>query len=170
MNIRLLALLGICILMGKTIGEPLRNSIGMSFIRIEPGEYVRGFQHEKGRERQFDRAHPYSNQQNMRREKPAHRVAITQAFYIGQTEVTVGQFRRFVEETRYITEAEQNNGAMGYFPDEEDYVDRFHPEASINWDTPGFPQTDDHPVVCISWRDAQAFCRWLTDQEGVVYQ
>jgi len=170
MNVRLLTWLGICFLMGNAIGEPQRNSIGMPFIRIEPGEYVRGFQHENGRERQFDRSHPHSNRQNMRHEKPAHRVAITQAFDIGQTEVTVGQFRRFVEATQYITEAEQHKGAMGYFPEEKDYVDRFHSDASINWKTPGFPQSEEHPVVCVTWRDALAFCKWLTDQEGVAYQ
>jgi formylglycine-generating enzyme required for sulfatase activity len=35
-----------------------------------------------------------------------------------------------------------------------------------NWRTPGFEQSDDHPVVCISWNDAVALCEWLTKQVG----
>ena len=41
-------------------------------------------------------------------EKPAHRVRITRGFYLGKYEVTVGQFRRFVEAIGYQTEAEKD--------------------------------------------------------------
>jgi len=33
------------------------------------------------------------------------------------------------------------------------------------WQKPGFPQTPDHPVVFVSWDDAQKFCTWLTQNE-----
>jgi formylglycine-generating enzyme required for sulfatase activity len=41
------------------------------------------------------------------------------------------------------------------------------------WRDPGFPgtsQTDEHPVILISWNDAEAFCQWLSEREGVTYR
>jgi len=34
-----------------------------------------------------------------------------------------------------------------------------------NWKSPGFTQADTHPVVTVSWEDANAFCEWLTKKE-----
>ena len=34
-----------------------------------------------------------------------------------------------------------------------------------SWKKPGFKQEDTHPVVKVSWKDAQAFCAWLTKKE-----
>ena len=147
-----------------------QNSLGMEFVRIPAGEYLRGFDTSDGREHRFHLAHRFSNRQEFRYEKPAHRVAITHAFEFGTTEVTVGQFRAFVEATGYTTDAEKSGGALGCFPEEENYVDRFHKDADITWRTPGFTQSESHPVVAVSWNDAQAFCRWLSSKDGVRYR
>ena len=151
-----------------TTSEP--GSLGMQFARIPAGEFVRGFDTSDRRERHFAIVHQYSNSQEFRNETPSHRVKITKAFDLGITEVTVGQFRSFVEATGYVTDAEKNGGALGFFPDEKDYVDRFHKQVSITWKSPGFKQTDLHPVVCVSWNDAGAFCRWLSKRDDVVYR
>ena len=38
-------------------------------------------------------------------------------------------------------------------------------QRGVNWRAPGFSQTPDHPVVGVSWKDAYAFCDWLTQRE-----
>jgi formylglycine-generating enzyme required for sulfatase activity len=64
-------------------------------------------------------------------EKPTHKVTLTHDFYMGESDVTVGAYRRFVQATR-----------------------RAMPEA------PPFTQTDVHPVVNVSWQDATDYCKW----------
>ena len=59
--------------------------------------------------------------------------------------MTVAQFRAFVDDTGYETTAERMSGFA-------------------TWRTPGFPQTDDDPVVCISWLDAARYCNWRSKQ------
>jgi serine/threonine protein kinase/formylglycine-generating enzyme required for sulfatase activity len=36
---------------------------------------------------------------------------------------------------------------------------------SVGWRSPGFKQGPDHPVVNVTWLEAIAFCKWLTDKE-----
>jgi formylglycine-generating enzyme required for sulfatase activity len=95
-------------------------------------------------------------------EKPVHRVRIAESFYIGKTEVTVRQFRAFVEATGYQTEAEKGRWAANYIAGGFPIV----PARDLHWRRPGFTQTDDHPVVCTSFNDAIAFCRWLSKATG----
>ncbi len=145
-----------------------RNNLGMEFVRLPAGEYRRGF--DRGEPNEFELLHRYSTEPNTNREGPAHRVVLTRPFEVARTEVTVGQFRRFVQATGYVTDAEKNGGGYGFFPEETFYVDRFAQAENVTWRTPGFDQTDRHPVVVVSWNDAQAFCKWLSQQEGRTYR
>jgi len=99
-------------------------------------------------------------------EKPQHEVRIS-AFYLGVTEVTRGQFRRFVDETGYRTEAEKD-GKGGYGWNEEKKT--FEQDPKYTWLNAGFEQSDEHPVVNVSWNDAAAFCEWLSRAEGQAYR
>lgn len=146
------------------------NSIGIRLVHVKPGEYRRGFESRNQRENAFHQAHQYSNSQNFKFEKPAHKVILTKGFEIGVSEVTVGQFKKFVLETGYKTDAEKGKGALGFFPNEKDYVDRFRNDPKILWQSPGFKQDESHPVVGVSRNDALAFCKWLSKKENTTYR
>jgi formylglycine-generating enzyme required for sulfatase activity len=75
--------------------------------------------------------------------------------------VTKGQFSAFVKATGYETDAERAGMAWGR-PGAGGWAEI----QGMNWRNLNFTQTDDHPVVCVSWNDAQAFCKWGAGKTG----
>jgi formylglycine-generating enzyme required for sulfatase activity/tetratricopeptide (TPR) repeat protein len=98
-------------------------------------------------------------------EKPVHEVSVN-SFAMGRYPVTVGEFKQFVEATSYKTEAETGDGAYIWNAEKQE-VEK--PEDA-NWRKPYFSQTDNHPVVCVSWNDAVAYAEWLSAQTGQQYR
>ena len=80
---------------------------------------------------------------------------MTKEFRIAATEVTVAQFRKFIEATGYRTSAETSkHGAVAFLPEvTEEGVDQFGNRPDCTWQNPGWKQAGDHPVVCVSWKD-----------------
>ena len=72
-------------------------------------------------------------------EKPPHHVTITKGFWLGQTEVTVGAYKRFAAATGR----------------------QMPPEPDLNG-RPLNPGWGDEamPIVDVTWDDAQAYCSW----------
>lgn len=91
-------------------------------------------------------------------EKPVREVKIA-PFQMGAYEVTVGQFKLFVDATGYETKAEQSGSCYSYNKKSTYYGDI----KGNYWREPGYKQTnDDNPVTCVSWDDAQVYLKWLS--------
>jgi formylglycine-generating enzyme required for sulfatase activity len=93
-------------------------------------------------------------------EGPQRPVTIAAAFAIGKYEVTRGQYAEFVAETNRQDQA----GCMVWTGEKLESV------AGRSWRSPLIDQTDDHPVVCVSWRDAAAYAAWLSKKTGKPYR
>ncbi len=85
--------LSLALLTSLHAAEPLTNSIGMKFIRIEPGSFTMG---QDGPAADYKiTKHPAKFDDADWDEKPAHRVTITKPYHLATTEVTLGQYRQF---------------------------------------------------------------------------
>ncbi len=96
-------------------------------------------------------------------DRPVHTVCVDD-FYIGKYEMTVGEFREFVNKTGYKTEAEADGGCLGV---KEGIWKRY---GDLNWHNPGFKQTDKDPVVCVNWNDSHEFIKWKSRITGKNYR
>ncbi|RLD77196.1 MAG: hypothetical protein DRJ10_12360, partial [Bacteroidetes bacterium] len=90
-------------------------------------------------------------------EKPVHTVRVGN-FVMSKTEVTVAQFKKFIDATAYKTDAEKNG--YSYI-----YTTKWENKYGATWksDTKGNTRPSyeyDHPVIHVSWNDATAYCKW----------
>ena len=97
-----------------------------------------------------------------------HQVKVND-FYMSKYEVTVAEFRRFIAESGYRTDAEKAgdsyvwNGSEGVLT------------KGVNWrhgvSGKVRPKSEEnHPVVHVSWNDAVEYCRWLSEKTGKWYR
>ncbi len=92
-------------------------------------------------------------------EKPEFTVSLP-SFSLAKTEITRGQFRKFIESSSYKPSA----GCWLF----KTILWKF--DKKRNWANPGFSQDDHHPVVCVNWDDANAYAQWLADTTGKKYR
>jgi len=88
-------------------------------------------------------------------------------FSLGKYEVTVGEFRQFINATQYTTDAEKNpqKGCRTY----DKNAKQWKWSKNYDWQAVGFKQGDNHPVACVSWNDAIAYTKWLKKETGKPY-
>lgn len=115
---------------------------------VQGGEFLRGCTAEQGG-------------LCLKEEKPAHKVKLSD-FYMAKYEITVGQFAAFIAATGYQTEAERFGGSSVWTGE------AWKKSSGVNWmyNAAGRMRKSDeydHPVVHVSWNDAVAFCKWLSD-------
>lgn len=95
-------------------------------------------------------------------EKPVHNVYIDD-YWLAKYPVTIAQFRTFITETGYVTDAEKGQGSWQYW--EGQWIRRL----DGSWKNTYFDQGEDHPVVSISWNDAVAYCDWLSQKISITF-
>ncbi len=131
---------------GQPVADIIRDCADCpEMVVIPPGTFVQGS--------------PESEPGRRAAESPQHLVSIGTPLVISKYEITRGEYSRFVASTGHDT------GACSTYEDGEWAV-----RDSKNWRSPGFVQNDDHPVTCVSWHDANAYVRWLSDTTGVQYR
>jgi len=95
-----------------------------------------------------------------------HRAGVPEPLAASETEITLGQFRQFVQATGYRTEVDRESTCLRPDDDWQQLV----PDMSLSWESPGYQVTDRHPVACINWSDARAYAAWLTKATGQQYR
>ena len=118
------------------------SSLGIDFQFIPPGTFLMG---------------PDASQTEQ---------TIVSPFYLSATEITVAQFRRFMDanpEYVVVSRRPESPGGYGY----RRATDQWIQSNEFGWDNPGdIEYTEDLPAVSISFIDAQEFCRWMSEQTG----
>ncbi len=101
-------------------------------------------------------------------EGPLQIITFSRPFAVSQTEITVGEFRRFVEATGYVTDAEKAGESRIYEVRDGQLVSA----SGVDWrkDFNGDDARDELPVVHVSWNDAAAYTAWLSEQTGKAYR
>lgn len=100
-------------------------------------------------------------------ESPAHRVTFARGFALGETEVRVDDYARFVAATGYRTRAERRGNSIVY----DERSGNFARRSGVSWrdDYTGRPARGDLPVLHLDVRDAEAYVEWLRTQTGRAY-
>ncbi len=106
----------------------------------------------------FRQGSPYDDHDALPAEKPQHVVLIRHSVAMATTELTVDAFREFVTATQRE------------LPGCEVYDGEWRHKADASWQAPGFTQGGDHPVTCVSWKDAVAYAEWLSLKTGHHYR
>lgn len=101
-------------------------------------------------------------------ELPRHTVTFKRGFAIARNEITVAQFRQFIESSGYKTRATSRAWSMVF----DEKGGSMTKRENVDWrhDHLGRPAKDDLPVVHVNFDDAQAYANWLSEKTGEDYR
>ena len=134
----------------KEMAVGLAAGVKMEFLLVPAGEFTMGSVY-------LGKDHPG--------EGPLHQVKISKPFYLGKYQVTCSQFAAFVRDSGYKTDAEKEGWAYIYVAESA-----WKQVKGASWQNPGFSQDGNYPVTCVTWNDADAFCKWLSRKQGKKYR
>jgi formylglycine-generating enzyme required for sulfatase activity len=147
-----------------------KNKVGMTLVRISAGTFKMGSTKAE-QDSVLKAVSPKFKkyvQEWLDTEGPQHEVRISKAFYMSAHPVTVGQFRQFVEEAKYLTDGERDGkGAWGHNAAKKRHEGD---KPQYSWRATGWNQSSRDPVVNVTWDDAVAFCKWLSKKESKKYR
>ncbi len=151
----------------RHLGVPveIENSIGMKLRLIPPGKYLMGTDADTIEKINDTMIKLDWVKRVFKTESPRREVTIAKAFYMGAHEVTVAEFRDFVDDTKHRTQAEQEGGGFEHVEEKG-----IRQRADLNWRKPGPPSGDRFPVTQVPQTDIDAFLQWLSRKEGQTYR
>ena len=101
--------------------------------------------------------------------EPTHSVTLSD-FYIGKYEVTLGEFKKFMESGSYNqTDAEKKGWSYVWTGTSYDKKNGVDYRCDVKGERRS-SEEDNHPVIYISWNDADAYCKWLRKSTGKKYR
>ena len=106
----------------------------------------------------FQMGDPIVDREAVIQDGPQRKVSV-HALAVGKFDVTRGDWAVFVNATSRPT---ADGCAYSFLPQDK--------EAKASWKNLGFPQEDTHPVVCVTFRDAQDYVQWLSRRTGHKYR
>ena len=130
---------------GASVQQPLRDCAACPFMTVIPA----------GR---FRQGVPDEDRAGLAAERPQHLVVFAHPLAVAVSDVTVGQYAAFAAATH-----REVNGCDVYDGD-------WRHRNSASYKDPGYPQSDMHPVTCVSFNDAIAYTKWLSRQSGRAYR
>ena len=125
-------------------GEFVHEKSGLTFV------YVQG-----GKSEEFELQLIPNKPPTLQQMYEPHPVTLP-SFYISKYEVSVAQYKKFVDAQNYRTDAEKSGSCW----DMEPLDPGFSQVKGVSWKSPGFSQEGSHPVVCLSYQDCENYCRW----------
>jgi len=124
----------------------LGAEVRLDLVEISPGTFLQG---------------SAADEPGHRLDETQREVRATKKYLLGKYPVTRVQFARFVADSGYRTEAETGvSGGFGWSGT------ALVQKKEFTWQNPGFSQTPNDPVTLVTYNDAQAFLKWLSQKCG----